>query len=160
MQFDVYFARRKLKVSPVIEPAKTPLEKPCLDHSEDIEIQKKLHVLAQVADKLGIVAEASRLTGVSRVTIYRHRKLVKQGGVDAHKRQETPDLHHKNRTDKAIGQIVIDFSLAHPHLGQSQVSRLLKSERDVTKHTSGVRNIWLREKMNTTALRLAKLAEG
>ena len=158
-QFDVYFAGRKLKVSPVTEPTKAPLEKPFSASSEDIEIQKKLDVLA-LADKLGNVAEASRLTGVSRDTIYRHRKLIKQGGVDALKRQETPDLHHKNRTDKAIEQIVIEFSLAHPHLGQSQVSRLLKSEQNVTIHASGVRNIWLREKMNTMALRLAKLAEG
>ena len=157
-QFDTYFAGRKLKVSPVIEPTKSPLEKLKTAHSEDIEIQKKLDVLA-LADKLGNVAEASRLTGVSRDTIYRHRKLIKQGGVEALKRQETPNLHHKNRTDKTTEQIVIEFSLANPHLGQSQVSRLLKSEHAITIHASGVRNIWLRENMNTTALRLAKLAE-
>lgn len=95
----------------------------------------------------------------SRDTIYRHRKLIEQGGVGALKRQETPNLHHKNRTDKAIEQIVIEFSLANPHLGQAQVARLLQSERNVIIHASGVRNIWLREKMNTMALRLAKLAE-
>ncbi len=60
---------------------------------------------------------------------------------------------------KAISKIVIEFSLANPHLGQQQVSRLLKTEKNVTIHASGVRNIWLREKMNTTALRLARLAE-
>ncbi len=158
-QFEAYFAGRQLKVSPVIEPTKAPLEKSFTADSEDIEIQKKLDVLA-LADKLGNVAEASRLSGVSRDTIYRHRKLIKQGGVEALKRQETPDLHHKNRTDKAIEQIVIAFSLANPHLGQSQVSRLLKSERNVMIHASGVRNIWLREKMNTMALRLEKLAQN
>ncbi len=116
--------------------------------SEDNEIQKKLEVLA-LADRLGNVAEASRLSGVSRDTIYRSLK-----------RQETPDLHHKNRTERAIEEVVIEFSLANPHLGQSKVSRLLKSERNVDIHASGVRNIWLRENMNTTALRLAKLAES
>ena len=154
-QFDVYFAGRKLTVSPVIEPTKAPLDKSYTTHTEDIEIQKKLDVLA-LADKLGNVAEASRLSGVSRDTIYRHRKLVKEGGADALKRQEPPSLHHKNRTDKATEQIVIEFSLANPHLGQVQVSRLLKSERNVTIHASGVRNIWLREKMNTMALRIDK----
>ena len=157
-QFDVCFAGRKLKVSPVIEPAKTPLKKPEKLFSEDIEIQKKLDVLA-LADKLGNVAEASRLSCVSRDTIYRYHKQIKQGGVEALKRQETPNLHHKNRTDKSVEKVVIEFSLANPHLGQSQVSRLLKSERNITIHASGVRNIWLREKMNTTALRLEKLAE-
>jgi len=149
-QFDAYFAGRKLQVSEVTEPTKASLE--------DIEIQKKLDVLA-LAEKLGNVAEASRLSGVSRETIYQHRKLIQQGGIEALKRQRTPNLHHKNRTQKAIEQVVIEFSLANPHLGQQQVSRLLKTEKNVTIHASGVRNIWLREKMNTTALRLARLAE-
>ena len=150
-QFDAYFAGRQLQVTEVTEPQRLS--------SEDNEIQKKLEVLA-LADRLGNVAEASRLSGVSRDTIYRHRKLIKQGGIDLLKRQETPDLHHKNRTDRAIEEVVIEFSLANPHLGQSKVSRLLKSERNVDIHASGVRNIWLRENMNTTALRLAKLAEA
>jgi len=50
-------------------------------------VQKKLEVLALV-EKLGNVSEASRQSGVSRDTIYRHLKLVKQGGADALKRQE------------------------------------------------------------------------
>ncbi|ATD06866.1 helix-turn-helix domain-containing protein [Pseudoalteromonas piscicida] len=149
-RFDAYFAGRKLQVTEVKEPDK--------QSSEDYEIQKKLDVLA-LADKLGNVAEASRLSGVSRDTIYRHRKLIKQSGIESLKRQETPNLHHKNRTDRAIEEVVIEFSLANPHMGQSKVSRLLKSERNVDIHASGVRNIWLRENMNTTALRLAKLAE-
>jgi len=52
-----------------------------------------------------------------------------------------------------------DHSLANPHLGQSQVSRLLKSKCNIDIAASGVRNVWLRENMNTMALRLAKLAE-
>ncbi|MGB0989144.1 MAG: helix-turn-helix domain-containing protein [Pseudoalteromonas spongiae] len=150
-RFDAYFAGRKLQVTEVTEPEKLS--------SEDYELQKKLDVLA-LAEKLGNVAEASRLSGVSRDTIYRHRKLIKQGGIESLKRQETPNLHHKNRTDRAIEEVVIEFSLANPHMGQSKVSRLLKSERNVDIHASGVRNIWLRENMNTTALRLAKLAEA
>ena len=146
-RFDAYFAGRKLQVTEVTEPEKLS--------SEDYELQKKLDVLA-LAEKLGNVAEASRLSGVSRDTIYRHRKLIKQGGIESLKRQETPNLHHKNRTDRAIEEVVIEFSLANPHMGQSKVSRLLKSERNVDIHASGVRNIWLRENMNTMALRIDK----
>lgn len=57
--FDAYFAGRHLSISEVIEPVKTSME--------DIEIQKKLDVLA-LADKLGNVSETSRLSGVSRDT--------------------------------------------------------------------------------------------
>lgn len=112
-----------------------------------------------LAEKLGNVAEASRLSGVSRETIYQHRKLIQQGGIEALKRQKAPNMHHKNRTEKATEQIVIEFSLANPHLGQQQISRQLKTNHSVDISPNGVRYIWLREKMNTMALRLAKLAE-
>ncbi len=147
-QFNAYFAGRKLAISEVVEPTKASLE--------DQEIQKKLEVLA-LADKLGNVSEASRLSGVSRDTIYRHRRLLKQGGIDALKRQQTPNLRHKNRTAETLEQLVIDFSLRNPHLGQAQVSRQLKSKHAAEISPAGVRSIWLRENMNTAALRLAKV---
>lgn len=113
-QFSAYFAGRQLQVSEVTEPTKASLE--------DIDVQKKLDVLA-LADRLGNVAEASRLSGVSRETIRRHRRLVKAGEIDALKRRETPDLRHKNWTEEALEKLIIDFSLRNPHLGQVQVSR-------------------------------------
>jgi len=60
---------------------------------------------------VGNVAEASRLSCVARDTIYRHRKLIQQGGIELLKRQEPPEIHHKNRTDRAIEDVVIEFSL-------------------------------------------------
>jgi len=44
---------------------------------KETDVQKKLDVLG-LADKLSNVAEASRLSGVSRDTIYRHRRLLKK----------------------------------------------------------------------------------
>jgi hypothetical protein len=91
--FTAHFAGRNLKVLEVNEPSKLA--------SEDLAVQKKLEVLALV-EKLGNVSEASRQSGVSRDTIYRHLKLVKQGGSEALKRQETPNIRHKNCVDMAI----------------------------------------------------------
>ena len=105
------------------------------------------------------MAEESRLSGVSRDTIYRHRKLIKQGGIESLKRHYTPNLHYKNRTDREIVEVVIEFSSSNPHLVQSKLLRLLKSERNVDIHASGVHNIWLRENINTTELQVVKLAE-
>jgi len=147
-QLNAYFAGRKLSISEVIEPTKLSLE--------DQEIQQKLDVLA-LADKLGNVSEACRLSGISRDTIYRHRRLLKQGGIDALRRQETPGLRHKNRTDETLEKLVIDFSLKNPHLGQVQISLQLKTKYTAEISPGGVRSIWLREKMNTMALRLAKV---
>ena len=144
---NAYFAGRKMIISEVVEPTKKSII--------DIETQKKLDVLA-LADKLGNVAEASRLTGVSRDTIYRHRNLLKKGGIEALKRQENPDLYHKNRTPKTLENTVINYSLDNPHLGQAQVALHLKKSHKTQISSGGVRKIWLREKMNTVALRVAK----
>lgn len=144
---EAYFAGRKLLTSEVVEPTKKSVI--------DIDIQKKLDVLA-LADNLGNVAEASRLTGVSRDTIYRHRKLVKQGGISALKRQETPNHHHKNRTPKNIEELVINYSLNNPHLGQAQVALNLNKDHSTQISSGGVRSIWLRENMHTVALRIDK----
>lgn len=64
---------------------------------------------------------------------------------------------HKNRTDEELEKLIIDFSLRNPHLGQAQVSRQLRAKYDAEISPEGVRYIWLRENMNTAALRLAKL---
>jgi len=146
--FSAHFAGRRLRVSEVTEPIKASME--------DIDIQKKLDVLA-LAEKLGNVSEASRQTGISRDTIYRHRRLLKQGGIDALRRQETPYLRHKNRSPEELEKLVIDFSLENPHLGQLQVSRQLHEHYATEISPAGVRSIWLREEMNTAALRVSKI---
>ena len=144
-QFDAWFAGRKLMVSEVVEPTKISME--------ELEVKKRLEILT-LADNLGNVSEASRLSGVSRDTIYRYRRLLKQGGIEALRRQETPGLRHKNRAEESLEKLVIDFSLQNPHLGQAQVSRQLKTTRDIEISPSGVRNIWLRANLQTMALRM------
>ena len=143
--FIAYFAGRHLAISEVIEPTKLSME--------DLEIQKKISVLA-LADKLGSVSEASRISGISRDTIYRHRRLVKENGIQALKRQISLNHRHKNRTTEELETLVIDFSLQNPHLGQAQVSRHFKMNYDAQISPSGVRHVWLRENLNTCAMRV------
>ena len=145
--FSAYFAGRHLEVSEVIEPTKPSML--------DLDIQRKLEVL-ELAEKLQNVSEAARLSGVSRDTIYRHRKLIKEGGVQALRRQVRADHIHQNRTDQKVTSTVIEFSLDNPHLGQVQVSNQLKKHYQIDLSASGVRYVWLRENMQTCALRLQK----
>lgn len=145
--FTAYFAGRRLAVSEVIEPTKPSMF--------DLGIQKKLEVL-KLADELNNVTEAARVSGVSRDTIYRHRQILKNHGPEGLKRQITKDHHHKNRADKHLEKTVVEFSLDNPHLGQSQVSRQMKKVYKIDISPSGVRGIWLRAEMQTTALRLQK----
>ncbi len=145
--FVACFAGRHLAVSEVIEPTKLSML--------DLDVQKKLEVL-ELAEKLQNVSEAARLRGVSRDTIYRYRKLIKEGGVQALKRQVRDDHYHQNRTDQEIANTVIEFSLNNPHLGQVQVSNQLKKHCQIELSATGVRNVWLRENMQTCGLRLHK----
>lgn len=148
--FTVYFANRELTVSEVIEPTKPSML--------DLDIQKKLEVL-ELAEQLGNVSEAARLSGVSRDTIYRHRRLIKEGGLQALKRQVNEDQIHANRTDQDTTDAVIEFSLDNPHLGQVQVSNHLKNNSHIEISASGVRQVWLRENMQTMALRMQRRSE-
>ena len=145
--FTAYFAGRRLAVSEVIEPTKPSMF--------DLDIQKKLDVL-KLADELNNVTEAARLSGVSRDTIYRHRQILRNQGPEGLKRQITKNHHHKNRADKNLEKTIVGFSLDNPHLGQSQVSRQMKKIYKFDISPSGVRGIWLRAEMQTTALRLQK----
>ena len=145
--FVAYFAGRYLAVSEVTEPTKPSMV--------DLDVQKKLKVL-ELAEKLQNVSEAARLSGVSRDTIYRHRKLIKEKGLQALKRQVRTDHYHRNRTDQDVANTVIEFSLDNPHLGQVQVSNQLQKHYQIELSASGVRNVWLRENMQTCALRLQK----
>lgn len=145
--FTAYFAGRQLAVSEVIEPTKPSMV--------DLDIQKKLEVL-ELAEKLQNVSEAARLSGVSRDTIYRHRKLIQEGGINALKRAVRTDHIHQNQTDQEVADIVIEFSLDNPHLGQVQVSNHLKKHFQIELSASGVRNVWLRENMQTCALGLQR----
>jgi transposase len=145
--FFAYFSGRLLAVSEVIEPTKSSLY--------DLEIQKKMDAI-ELAKSLGNVSEAARMSGCSRETIYRNKRLLKEKGPLALKRTFRSNLPHKNRTAKNIEKIVLDFSLKNPHLGQAQISAQLRMNYDIEISPAGVRYVWLRENMNTCALRLLK----
>lgn len=145
--FIAYFAGRHLAVSEVIEPTKPS--------TYDLEIQKKIDAI-ELAEKLGNVSEAARISGCSRETIYKNQRLLKEKGPLALKRTFRPDLRHKNRTAKTIEEAVVAFSLDNPHLGQVQISAQLKTIYQLEISPAGVRCVWLRENMNTSALRVQR----
>lgn len=143
--FAAYFSGRLLDIAEVAEPTKPSMY--------DIEIQRKIDAI-ELAEKLGNVAEAARISGCSRETIYRNKRILKEQGPAALKRTFNPNKRHNNRPHEDIENTVIQFSLENPHLGQAQVSAQLKTRHGIEISSSGVRNVWLREKMNTCALRV------
>src|SRR5262245_51850766 len=131
-KFNAYFSGRQLVVSEVIEPKKLSVH--------DLEIQKKIDAI-ELAEELGNVSEAARISGCSRETIYRNTRILKEKGPLALKRTFQPNLIHKNRTAKNIEDIVITFSIKNPHLGQAQISAQIKANYDIELSASGVRQI-------------------
>lgn len=146
--FKAYFAGRLLEISEVVEPTKPSLY--------DLEVQKKIEAI-ELAERLGNVSEAARRSGCSRETIYKNRKLMREQEPQALKRKFCPDHRHKNRAAQVTESLVIAFSVGNPHLGQARVSAQLQSLHGLDISPSGVRNIWVREKMNTMAQRLERL---
>ena len=69
------------------------------------------------------------------------------------------DNVHGNRTDQDVTDTVIEFSMNNPHLGQVQVSNHLRKHFEIDLSATGVRNIWLREHLQTIALRMQKQSE-
>jgi hypothetical protein len=148
--FEAFFADQRLDIAPVIEPTKLSVD--------DLEIQKKLDVL-KLADQYGI-SKASRMTGVSRDTLYRHKRLLKEHGPEGLRNKPVlKDIHHKNRHPVDAEKIVISLSLENPHLGQVQVSAQLRKVYQLEISPSGVRNIWVRQNLNTMAQRIQKSRE-
>jgi transposase len=149
-EFEAYFSVRKLLISEVVEPTKLSLV--------DLEIQKKIDVI-MLAEELGNISEAARRSGVSRVTIYKNKKNLKEKGREALKRTLRKDHYHKNRAEPELEHTVISFSLENPHIGQGQLSRHLKQAFDIEISPGGIRNIWLRHGMETAAKRVQMASE-
>jgi transposase len=144
-EFQAYFAGRKLSISEVIEPSKLSMA--------DLEIRKKIDVI-ELAEKLQNVTEAAKISGVSRQTIYKNKKILEEKGPQSLKRTFRKNHYHKNRADKNMEDLVIKFSLENPHLGQAQVALQLNKIHQATISPGGVRNIWVRAKLQTMALRI------
>jgi len=69
------------------------------------------------------------------------------------------DIHHKNRHAVGTEETVLSFSLDNPHLGQAQVSAHVRQIYKLEISPSGIRNIWMRENLNTMAQRIQKSQE-
>jgi transposase len=149
-EFHAYFAGRKLSISEVVEPTKLSMA--------DLEIRKKIEAI-ELAEKLQNVTEAAKISGVSRQTIYKNKKLLKENGPQSLKRTFRKNHYHKNRAEKNVENLVIKFSLKNPHLGQAQVSLQLNKMYQTNISPSGVRNVWVRAKLQTMLLRVQKQAQ-
>ena len=152
-KFKVFFAGRRLRVKEVTTPRKGVLSIPLKRHglSKNEKIQRALSIV-ELADKLGNVSKAAKLSKVSRVTVYRYKKLLQAKGPTG----IYSTGRHKNMISEKGEKKVVAFSLDNPHLGQDQVA--IHLEKQLGRNISGgrVRYIWLRYGIQTMKLRLER----
>ncbi len=112
--------------------------------------------LLNLAEELQNVSKACKIMGLSRDTFYRYQELVETNGLDAliNQNRRIPNL--KNRVDEATEQAVIKHAIEFPAHGQHRASNELR-KNGLFISGSGVRSIWLRNKLSNFKDRLKAL---
>lgn len=105
-------------------------------------------LLLRLAEELHNVSLACRLTGYSRDSYYRFRKLYRTGGKKAlmPKARRSPNV--KNRVPVAVETAVVLLALEHPEFGPLRASRELAT-RDIAISPSGIRGVLVRNNLQT-----------
>jgi transposase InsO family protein len=119
--------------------------------------QKRLTLL-QLAEKLRNVSEACRRQGVSRSQFYEYKRSFQELGLEGLIDRPPIPKSSANETPAEIRKKVIDLSLEHPAWGPMKISDHLRLE-GVTVCPSTVRNIWIKENMETRYKRVLRLEE-
>jgi transposase InsO family protein len=122
------------------------------------KIAQKRLTLLQLAEQLRNVSQACRHHGVSRSQFYEYKRAFQERGFEGLMDQPPIPKSFPNETPPEVKDKIIGLSLKHPAWGPLHISDQLRLE-DVSVSPGTVRNIWLKEDMETRYKRLLRLEE-
>ena len=119
--------------------------------------QKRLTLL-QLAEKLGNVSKACRMHKVSRSQFYEYKRSFQEFGIEGLIDKPPIPSSHPSELSEDVKNKIIDLSLKQPTFGQQRISDQLNLE-GISVSATSVRNVWIKENMETRYKRLLRLEE-
>jgi transposase InsO family protein len=122
------------------------------------KLAHKRLTLLQLAEKLGNISKACRMHKVSRSQFYEYKRSFQQHGLEGLVDKPPVPSSHPSQLSKKTTNRVIALSLEHPAFGQQRIADQLALE-GVSVCPTSVRNVWLKEGLETKYKRLLRLEE-
>jgi len=114
--------------------------------------------LLQLASRLRNVSEACRHHGISRSQFYEYKRAFQEKGIDGLLDRLPIPKTFPNETPPEFRDRLISLSLEHPVWGPMKLSDNLRLE-NINISPSTIRNIWIKEGLETRYKRLLRLEE-
>jgi transposase InsO family protein len=122
------------------------------------KIAQKRLTLLQLAERIRNVSEACRRQSVSRSQFYEYKRAFQERGLEGLlDRPPIPKTFPTETSEEVRGRIV-DLSQQHPAWGPLRISDSLRLE-GIAVSPSTIRNIWIKENMETRYKRMLRLEE-
>jgi transposase-like protein len=128
------------------------------DMTAEKKIAQKRLTLLQVAERIRNVSEACRRHSISRSQFYEYKRAFQERGFDGLMDRPPIPKNFPNETAADVKEKIIARSLKHPARGPVKISDQLRLE-GVAVSPSTIRNLWIKENLETKYKRLLRLEE-